>query len=496
MAEKLMPQTPEPEQVLAQVPDGLLIAGRWQPAADGRTFPVTDPATGQRLVEVADAAPEDGVAALDAAVAAFAEWARTSPRQRAELLRAAFDALVARREEFALLMTLEMGKPLAESRAEVTYGAEFLRWFSEEAVRISGRFMPAPEGTGQMLVSQHPVGPSYLITPWNFPLAMATRKVAPALAAGCPVVVKPAELTPLTTLRFAALLVEVGLPAGVVNVVTTTDPAGLSTALLADSRLRKLSFTGSTPVGRRLLAQAADRVLRTSMELGGNAPLLVFDDADLEQAVAGAMAAKFRNIGQACTAANRFLVHQPVLEAFTERITERVRSLRVGPGTDPKVDLGPLVGARAVDKVDELVQDAVAHGATLRTGGHRLDGPGHFYAPTVLTDIPPQARIAQEEIFGPVIAITGFRDEAEAVAMANRTEAGLVGFVFTRDLARAQRMIAQLETGMLGVNVGVVSNAAAPFGGVKQSGFGREGGAEGIHEYLQTRYSLIPDPFS
>ncbi|HLU45993.1 MAG TPA: NAD-dependent succinate-semialdehyde dehydrogenase [Natronosporangium sp.] len=491
-----MAQIPDPADVLSRVPVQLFIGGQWRPATGDRTFPVTDPATGRTLAEVADAGPADGVAALAAAADVAEAWARTSPRQRADLLRAAYDAVMARLEEFALLMTLEMGKPLAESRAEVAYAAGFLRWFSEEAVRIPGHYGLLPEGTGHMVVSRHPVGPSYLITPWNFPLAMATRKLGPALAAGCPVVIKPAEATPLSTLRFTALLAELGLPPGVVNVVTTTDPGGLSGPLLADPRLRKLSFTGSIPVGRRLLAQAADRVLRTSMELGGNAPFVVFEDADVAQAVAGAMVAKFRNIGQACTAANRFLVHRSVLAQFTEQITARVQALRVGPGVDPQVDIGPLVSEAAVAKVEELVADAIARGAELRTGGHRIDGPGHFYAPTVLVGVSPDSRIAREEIFGPVVAIGVFQDEDEAVRLANDTEAGLVSYVYTRDLARAQRMGVRLETGMLGVNVGVVSNPAAPFGGVKQSGIGREGGAEGILEYLETRYILTADPFA
>jgi succinate-semialdehyde dehydrogenase/glutarate-semialdehyde dehydrogenase len=477
--------------LLASVPTGLYIGGEWVPASDGALFPVMDPATGSELLRIADATPADGILALDAASAAASAWAATAPRTRGEILRRAFDLLQERADEFALLMTLEMGKPLAEARGEVTYGGEFLRWFSEEAVRISGRFGSNPEGTGTIIVSQRPVGPSLLITPWNFPLAMATRKIAPALAAGCTVVVKPAELTPLTTLLFAQLLADAGVPAGVVNVVTTTRAREVSAPIIADPRLRKLSFTGSTAVGRTLLKQAADNVLRTSMELGGNAPFLVFEDADLDKAVDGAMLAKFRNIGQACTAANRFLVHESVAAEFAARITARVSALSVGRGTDG-VDIGPLIDARATATVAGLVDDAVAGGARVLTGGGAIDGAGTFFAPTVLTDVAPGSRMLREEIFGPVLGITSFSTEEEAVRLANATEYGLVGYVFTRDLARTHRMIEALDTGMMGVNTGLVSNAAAPFGGVKQSGVGREGGAEGISEYLETKYTLVP----
>ncbi|QRY40281.1 NAD-dependent succinate-semialdehyde dehydrogenase [Microbacterium hominis] len=477
--------------LLEKVPRGLFIAGEWVDGSAG-TFPVVDPATGDTLVEIADASPEDGIRALDAAVAAQEEWAATAPRVRSDILRRAFDLLTARADEFALLMTLEMGKPLAEARGEVTYGGEFLRWFSEEAVRIAGRYGSNPEGTGRMIVSQRPVGPCFFITPWNFPLAMATRKIAPALAAGCTVVVKPAELTPLTTLAFVDLLVEAGLPAGVVNVVTTTRSGALSAPIIADPRLRKLSFTGSTPVGKKLIAQAAEGVLRVSMELGGNAPFVVFDDADLDKAVDGAMLAKFRNIGQACTAANRFIVHESVAAEFARRVTARVDAMRVGRGTEDGVQIGPLIDRKAVDGTEALVSDAVSRGARLLTGGEAIDGPGTFFAPTVLTDVAAGSDILREEIFGPVLAIATFVSEDEAVRLANDTEYGLVSYVFTEDLARGLRMIDRLETGMMGLNAGVVSNAAAPFGGVKQSGMGREGGLEGIHEYLSTKYTLIP----
>jgi succinate-semialdehyde dehydrogenase / glutarate-semialdehyde dehydrogenase len=482
-------------ELLAGVPDGLFIAGHWRPSEDAATVDVADPSTGRVIRTIADATVADGVAAMDAAADAFPAWAATPVRERAEILRRAFDILQARKEEVALLMTLEMGKPLAEARGEVAYGGEFLRWFSEEAAHVQGRYGANPEGTGRMIVTQHPVGPCYLITPWNFPLAMATRKIAPALAAGCTVVIKPATLTPLTTLLFARILEEAGVPAGVVNVVTTTRTAAVSERIIADPRLRKLSFTGSTPVGVRLLEQAAQNVLRTSMELGGNAPFVVFDDADLDKAVDGAMAAKFRNIGQACTAANRFIVHRDVVAEFTDRVTERVRALRLGRGTEEGVTIGPLIDDRAVDKASSLVQDAVDRGASVTVGGSAIDGPGTFYEATVVTGVPEGSDILREEIFGPVLAIVPFDDEDDAVRIANDTEYGLVSYVYTESLARGQRMIERLETGMMGLNVGVVSNAAAPFGGWKMSGLGREGGAEGIHEYLQTKYTLTPNPF-
>jgi len=482
--------------LLAKVPTKLLIGGEWVPSTSGRAIEVHDPSTGLVIATIADASPEDGLEALAAASDAQKSWASTAPRKRGEILRGAFDLLQERADEFALLMTLEMGKPLAEARGEVTYGGEFLRWFSEEAVRISGRYGVNPEGTGRMIVTQLPVGPSYLITPWNFPLAMATRKISPALAAGCTAVVKPAELTPLTTLYFAQLLMDAGLPAGVLNVITTSTSGEVSEPIIADPRLRKLSFTGSTPVGRTLLKQASENVLRTSMELGGNAPFIVFEDADLDAAVDGAMLAKFRNIGQACTAANRFIVHESVADAFAARLVARVESLKVGRGTEDGVAIGPLINDKAVDKAAALVDDAVARGAVLETGGSRIEGSGSFYRPTVLSGVTAGSDILREEIFGPVVTIVPFTDEADAVAKANDTEYGLVSYVFTRDLARGQRLIETLETGMMGLNVGVVSNAAAPFGGMKQSGVGREGGLEGIHEYLETKYVLTPDPFA
>jgi succinate-semialdehyde dehydrogenase/glutarate-semialdehyde dehydrogenase len=483
-------------KLLESVPDGLFIGGEWAPAISGSTLDVHDPATGEVIKTIADAAAEDGAAALDAAVNASEAWAKTPPRERAEILRRAFDLVQEHKDHVGLLMTLEMGKPLAESKAEVTYGSEFLRWFSEEAVRIFGRYGSNPEGTGRMIVSQHPVGPSFLITPWNFPLAMATRKIAPALAAGCTVVIKPPELTPLTTLYFVKLLAEAGLPDGVVNVITTHTSGKVSGPIIADPRLRKLSFTGSTEVGRKLLEQAAANILRTSMELGGNAPFLIFDDADLAAAVEGAMIAKFRNIGQACTAANRFIVHETIADEFAARVTERVQAFKVGRGTEEGVQIGPLINADGVEKADALVRDATYRGAKVLTGGHPIAGPGTFYEPTVVTGVRPGSEILREEIFGPVLSIVTFGDEDEAVRIANDTEYGLVGYAYTKDLARGQRLIESLQTGMLGLNVGVVSNAAAPFGGVKQSGIGREGGFEGIHEYLSTKYTLTPNPFA
>jgi succinate-semialdehyde dehydrogenase/glutarate-semialdehyde dehydrogenase len=479
-----------------QVPTGLFIGGSWRAASGGATFPVRDPSTGAVLAEVADATPEDGIAALDAAVAAQDAWAATPPRQRSDLMRAAFDLVRDHAEDLAALMTLEMGKPLAEARGEVTYGGEFLRWFSEEAVRIGGDYRTNPEGTGRAIVLKRPVGPVYAITPWNFPLAMATRKIGPALAAGCTVVVKPAELTPLTTLFLVELFRRAGLPDGVLNVVPSLDAKGLSEPIIADRRLRKLTFTGSTPVGSALLKQAADNVLKTSMELGGNAPLLVFDDADLDTAVTAAMLAKFRNVGEACTAANRFFVQEGIADAFTAALTAKVDEFRIGRGTEEGTTMGPLIDDRAVDKAARLVDDAVSRGARLVTGGQRVDRPGTYYAPTVLDDVQPGSDILTTEIFGPVVSITRFATEEEGIRLANDTEFGLIAYAYTSDFARGQRLAERLETGMLGLNTGVVSNAAFPFGGVKSSGLGREGSHEGIEEYLESVYVLTPDPFA
>ena len=483
-------------ELLAQVPSQLYINGKWVDAAGGKTVDVHDPATGLVIKSIADASPEDGMKALDAAVAAQDAWAATAPRVRSEILRKAFERVQELKNEFALLMTLEMGKPLAEAIGEVNYGAEFLRWFSEEAVRITGRYGINPEGTGRTIVTQMPVGPSYLITPWNFPLAMATRKIAPALAAGCTVVVKPATLTPLTTLFFVKILEEVGVPAGVVDVFTTSQTAAVSDPIVTDKRLRKLSFTGSTGVGQSLMKLAAQNVLRTSMELGGNAPFLVFEDADLDKAVEGVMVAKFRNIGQACTAANRVIVHEDVAAEFAKKVTERVKAMKIGRGTEDGVTIGPLIDTKAVAKANELVQDAVSKGATVLTGGKAIEGAGTFYEPTVITGVTSGADIMTEEIFGPVLSITTFKTEEEGINIANDTEYGLIGYVYTEDFKRGQRLIEKLQTGMMGLNAGVISNASAPFGGVKMSGLGREGGFEGINEYLSTKYTMTPNPFA
>jgi succinate-semialdehyde dehydrogenase/glutarate-semialdehyde dehydrogenase len=474
--------------VVKAVPTGLLIDGDWREAEGGRRLDVEDPSTGRTIADVANAGVADGKAALDAAVAAQPTWADTPPRDRGEILRRAFELITERADDLALLMTLEMGKPLIESRAEIAYGAEFFRWFSEEAVRVSGRYSVAPNGATRLLTMKQPVGPCLMITPWNFPLAMGTRKIGPAVAAGCTMVMKPAALTPLTMLALADLLTEAGLPPGVLNVVTTQSTGAVMEPLIRDPRLRKLTFTGSTPVGRKLVEQSAEGLLRVSMELGGNAPFLVFADADLDAAVDGAMLAKMRNIGEACTAANRFLVHESLVEEFAERMAQRMGELKVGRGTEDGVQVGPLVNADQRDKVDELVVDAVAQGGKVLTGGQRGDGPGYFYAPTVLADVPAQARVFDEEIFGPVAPITTFREDDEALRLANDTEYGLIAYAFTRDLARALRVSEALETGMVGINQGVVSNPAAPFGGVKASGYGREGGAEGIEEYLEVKY--------
>jgi succinate-semialdehyde dehydrogenase/glutarate-semialdehyde dehydrogenase len=487
-------------RVLGSVHPQLFIEGQWRPAAAGATFVVEDPATGEALAEVADGRAEDARSALDAAVAAQPEWAATPPRDRGEILRRAFEVLMARIDELALLMTLEMGKPVADSRAEIAYAADFFRWFAEEAVRIDGRYTVSPNGRGRILVMRQPVGPCVLITPWNFPMAMATRKVGPAVAAGCTMVLKPAELTPLSSLAMTDILSAAGLPAGVLNVVTTTRPAETTGPLLADPRVRKLSFTvsftGSTAVGKGLLADASRQLLRVSLELGGNAPFLVFPDADLDAAVEGAVIAKMRNMGEACTAANRFHVHESVAGEFARRLAARLGALKVGRGTEPGVEVGPLIDARQRDKVVELVGDAVARGARPIIGGRPQDGPGYFYEPTVLGEVPAGARLLQEEIFGPVAPIVPFSSEAEAVDAANDTEYGLVAYAYTRDLDRAFRVAEALQTGMVGLNQGMVSNAAAPFGGVKQSGIGREGGVEGLDAYLETRYvalGLTPD---
>ncbi|MET9202468.1 NAD-dependent succinate-semialdehyde dehydrogenase [Gordonia sp. NPDC003585] len=477
--------------VLDGVPTGLWIGGKSVPSASGKTFPVYDPATEEPLVSVADAGVEDARAALDAAAAAAQDWAATAPRERGEILRRTFELLTDRADDIALLMTAELGRALPDSAAEAKYGTEFLRWFAEEAVRVNGRFTQAPAGNGRILVSHAPVGPCLAITPWNFPLAMGTRKIAPALAAGNVMLVKPAHETPLTMLALAEAFAEAGLPPGVLSVLPTSDSRGVSTALIEDDRIRKISFTGSTPVGRGLLEQAAERIQRTSMELGGNAPFLVFDDADVDAAVEGAFAAKMRNGGEACTAANRFLVQSGVADEFTTKLTEKMAAVRMGPGYVDGVTLGPLVNASQRDKVAEAVEGAIADGARVRTGGERPDGPGFFYPATVLDQVDPYAPVTRGEIFGPVAVISTFASEDDGIAAANSTEYGLAAYFYSRELDRCMRVAQALDSGMVGVNRGVISDAAAPFGGVKQSGIGREGGSEGIEEYLSVKYVAL-----
>ncbi|WP_072689691.1 NAD-dependent succinate-semialdehyde dehydrogenase [Rhodococcus marinonascens] len=478
-------------ELLRTVPTTLFLGGERCDAESGATFTVFDPSTGDALAEVADASPGDAMKALDAAVAVQREWAATPARERGELLRAVFEKITERADDFALLMTLEMGKALQESRAEVKYGAEFFRWFSEEAVRIAGRYTPAPAGNGRILVSKQPVGPCLAITPWNFPLAMGTRKIGPALAAGCTMIVKPASETPLTMLLLADVMAAAGLPKGVLSVLPTSKSGEVTSPLLEDPRLRKLSFTGSTGVGRMLVEKSAKGLLRTSMELGGNAPFVVFDDADVDKAVAGAVMAKMRNGGEACTAANRFHVANGVREEFTAKLVDKLSSYTLGAGKEADTTLGPLINANQLETVGELVQDAVGAGARVRLGGVAPEGSGYFYPATVLDEVPAKARILKEEVFGPVAAITGFDTEEEGIAAANDTEFGLAAYIFTRDLDRALRVADAIESGMVGVNRGVISDTAAPFGGVKASGFGREGGSEGIEEYLATKYVAL-----
>ena len=479
------------QKVLDAVPSGVFIGGEWREASGGRSFEVEDPATGETLTTVADATAQDAVAALDAACAAQAGWAATPPRERGEILRRAYQALVDRQDELALLMTLEMGKPLAQSKGEIVYGAEFLRWFSEEAVRIDGRYTREPSGSGRLMTMRQPVGPCLLITPWNFPVAMGTRKIGPAIAAGCTMVVKPAQQTPLSMLMLAQVLTDVGLPPGVLNVIGTSAASTTTAPLFQDGRLRKVSFTGSTPVGKRLMEQSAHSLLRMSMELGGNAPFLVFADADLDAAVDGAMIAKMRNMGESCVAANRFHVQASVAEEFSAKLAARMAAQSVGRGTEAGVDVGPLIDENQRAKVRELVDDAVSKGATVVTGGGAPDRPGYFFTPTVLADVPAGADLLREEIFGPVAPVATFEDEAEALRAANDSEFGLVAYVYTDNLKRGLRVVEGLEVGMVGLNRGLVSNAAAPFGGIKESGFGREGGYEGIGEYLSTKYVAV-----
>src|SRR4051812_17389510 len=477
------------DKLLASVPTGLWIGGEERTASS--TFDVLNPATDEVLVAIADAIPADGIAALDAAAAVQGEWAATPPRERGEILRSVFEAITDRAEEFATLMTLEMGKVLAESMGEVKYGSEFFRWFAEEAVRIGGRYTKAPAGTGRILVTKSPVGPCLAITPWNFPLAMGTRKIGPAMAAGCTMIVKPAQETPLTMLLLAKLMDDAGLPKGVLSILPTSKPGDLTTALIDDGRLRKLTFTGSTGVGKALAKQSSDKLLRLSLELGGNAPFIVFDDADVDAAVEGALLAKMRNGGEACTASNRFHVANAVRAEFTEKLVKKMSEFKLGDGLDESSKLGPLINAKQVATVEDLVSDAVSKGATVAVGGVAPDGPGHFYPATVLDGVPAEARIFKEEVFGPVAPVIGFDTEEEGIAAANATEYGLAAYIYTQSLDRALRVAEAIEAGMVGVNRGVISDPAAPFGGVKQSGFGREGGSEGIEEYLDTKYIAL-----
>jgi succinate-semialdehyde dehydrogenase / glutarate-semialdehyde dehydrogenase len=473
------------------VPKQLLIGGIWRDATGRATFAVENPASGETLCEMADATPADGLAALEAAHSAQRLWAETPPRTRSEILQRAFSRLISEQDRFAHILSLEMGKSFEEARGEVAYAAEFLRWFAEEAVRIHGRYQLAPSGKARHLVTQRPIGPCLLITPWNFPLAMITRKVGPAIAAGCTMILKPAAATPLVAAMFVELLEQEGLPAGVINLVYTSRSSGLVGPLLRDGRLRKLSFTGSTQVGRTLLAGAAENILRCSMELGGNAPFIVFDDADLDAAVEGAVQAKLRNMGQACTAANRFYVQDSVADAFTARLVVRFSQIPLASSAPAENAMGPMINAKARQEIDAIVQDARAKGALCLVGGQTPSGPGYYYPATVLADVPPDALAMHNEIFGPVAPICRFRDEDEVIGWANASDYGLAAYAYTRDLDRAFRLQHRLEAGMFGINTGVISDPAAPFGGVKHSGLGREGGSEGIAEYLTTHYAGI-----
>jgi succinate-semialdehyde dehydrogenase/glutarate-semialdehyde dehydrogenase len=479
------------QQILDSIPRQLYIGGEWVDGSEGDTIPVEDPATQEVLVDVASANKDDAFKALEAAVAAQAEFAAMSPLERGEILRRAYEAMTARADDLALLMTLEMGKPVEESKAEITYAADFFWFYAAEAARITGHYGTSYNGKGRVLVMQQPVGPTILITPWNFPMAMGTRKIGPAIAAGCTMVWKPAKQTPLCALALAQILEEAGLPGGALNLITAKSSGETMEPLIRDGRARKLSFTGSTEVGRTLIEQSADKILKVSMELGGNAPFLVFDDADLDAAVEGALLAKMRNIGEACTSANRFHVAGGVAEEFAQRLADKMGSLKLGRGTEPDVKVGPLIDENQQKKVQELVEDALQKGAKPLVGGHIPDGRGYFYEPTVLANISDDARVLKEEIFGPVAPVKGFDSEEEAIAAANDTEYGLVAYVFTRDIKRALRVCEGLETGMVGLNQGMVSNVGAPFGGVKQSGIGREGGHWGIEEFLETKYVAI-----
>ncbi len=485
-----MSTTTKEQSVVEAVPRKLYIGGEWRDGSEG-TLEVEDPSTGEAIAEVADGSPDDAIAALAAAHDKQKEWAEHPPRERGEILRRAWEMIEERKDDLSLLMTLEMGKTIKESAAEITYAGEFFRWYAEESVRIDGRYAVAPNGAGRLLTMKQPIGPCIAITPWNFPMAMGTRKIGPAVAAGCTMVMKPAKQTPLSMLALAQILEEAGLPGGVLNVVTASSSGSIMGPLIKDPRARKLTFTGSTEVGRKLIEQSAEQILKVSMELGGNAPFLVFDDADVDDAVEGALIAKMRNIGEACTAANRFHVGEKVADEFATKLAEKMGAMKVGRGTEEDSEVGPLIDDDQRTIVADLVEDAKSKGASVAVGGSRVDGAGYFFEPTVLTDIPDDAKLLKDEIFGPVAPVKGFGDEDEAIAAANDTEYGLVAYVYTRDIKRALRVCEGLETGMIGLNQGMVSNPAAPFGGVKQSGFGREGGYEGIEEYLETKYIAV-----
>ncbi len=479
------------QKVVDAVHRQLYIGGEWRDGAEGATIEIEDPATQETIAEVADATGDDATAALAACAENQAEWQHTPPRERGEILRRAYELITERADDLALLMTLEMGKSLTESKAEVAYASEFFRWFAEEAVRIEGRYGIAPNGAGRLLTMKQPVGPCVLITPWNFPMAMGTRKIGPAIAAGCTMVIKPAKQTPLSMLALAGILEEVGLPGGVLNVINASSSGEVMEPLIKDPRTRKLSFTGSTEVGRKLIVQGSEQILKMSMELGGNAPFIVFDDADVDDAVEGAVVAKMRNVGEACTAANRFHVASGVAGEFAEKLAEKLGAMKVGRGTEEGVEVGPLIDDSQRGIVRDLVADATSKGARALVGGAAVDGRGYFFEPTVLADVPPDADLLRDEIFGPVAPVTSFDSEQDAIDAANNTEYGLVAYVYTSDLKRALRVCEGLQTGMVGLNQGMVSNPAAPFGGVKASGFGREGGKEGIEEYLETKYVAV-----
>jgi succinate-semialdehyde dehydrogenase/glutarate-semialdehyde dehydrogenase len=479
------------DNLLANVPTDLWIGGKWKKASDGARFDIIDPATEEKICDVASATVEDAKAAVDAAQGAFADWAARKPRERGEILRKAYELIMQDAERLAKLITLENGKALSDSRGEVAYSAEFFRWYAEEGVRNIGQMSIAPSSGARILAQHKPIGVSVLVTPWNFPAAMATRKIGPALAAGCPVILKPASETPLTMLALMPILEKAGVPAGVVNVIPSRRSGPVVSAMLHDMRVRMVSFTGSTEVGRKLLHEAADNIVKPAMELGGNAPFIVFEDADIDAAIEGAMIAKMRNMGEACTAANRFYVHEKVADSFTKKLTDKMAALKLGNGLADGVAVGPLVNAETRDKVAELVEDAVKKGAKVTTGGKAPAGKGYFYPATVLTNVSDNAAMMHEEIFGPVAAIQTFKDEAEVIKKANDTEYGLVAYLYTKDLSRGMRVSEKLDFGMIGLNRGLVSDPAAPFGGMKQSGLGREGAHEGLMEFLETQYVSV-----